>query len=216
MAAQTPDTRWAVFQGGQPLVKMPQNGGPKAFALLETSRIKDLLGNEPMFGQGQAPGETISSGSSVFQACRFRGPTVLFLGLKEPEGTQALPSSEFRTPQTSNDIHGAPYFSIDLARLSQTDTHEFLKSVAQGGETLTFAEPRSAAASFNMFEAAIFAVARSMIDWNTRNKVRLRHGCLRLPISSKSPVLCRLRFPHLLIMGRLETFLLFASTLGEK
>ena len=180
MAAQTPDTRWAVLQGGQPLVTMPSNGGSKAFALLETSHVKHLLGDEPMFGQGQAPGETISSDASIFQACRLRGPIVLFLGLKEPEGTQALPSSEFRTPETSKDIHGAPYFSIDLTRLSKTDTQAFLKLAGQVGETLTFAEPRSATTSFNMFEAAIFAVARSMIDWNTRNKVRLTHTCFEM------------------------------------
>ena len=41
----------------------------------------------------------------------------------------------------------------------------------EAGVTFEFAEPRSATSALTMFEAAIFAVARSMIDWNVRNKV---------------------------------------------
>lgn len=35
-----------------------------------------------------------------------------------------------------------------------------------------FMEPRAATTQFTAFEAAIFAEARSMVDWNARNKVR--------------------------------------------
>jgi NAD+ diphosphatase len=171
MAAQTPETRWTVFKTGEPLVTRPPNGRAKALALLKTSHVKHLLGEEPFFGQGQLPGQSVTSDASVLEACRLRGLPIVFLGLKEPEGTQALPSSEFRTPETASDISGAPYFAIDITGVPETVTDELLISAAEGGETLKFDEPRSATASFGMFDGATFAVARSMLDWKIRNKV---------------------------------------------
>ena len=172
MAVQTPESRWTVFQAGQPLVTRPANGGPRAaLALLRTSHVKHLIGEAPYFGQGESLGESVTSDTPVLEACRLRGLRIVFLGLKEPEGTQALPSSEFRTPETADEISGAPYFSIDITEVSETVTAELLTSAAEGGESLRFEEPRSASTSFSMFDGAMFAVARSMLDWNTRNKV---------------------------------------------
>lgn len=171
MAIQMPGTCWTVMKTGQPLVSRPPNGGPKALALLKTSHVKQFLGEEPVFGQGQSSGESAASDVSALEACRLRGLPIVFLGLKEPAGTQALPSSEFRTPETESDISGAPYFAIDISGVSETVTHELLRTAAENGETLNFDEPRSATASFSMFDGATFAVARSMLDWNTRNKV---------------------------------------------
>ncbi|KAF8509833.1 NUDIX hydrolase domain-like protein [Gautieria morchelliformis] len=170
MAIQTPESRWAVFRAGQPLVTQSPNGGAKALAMLKTSHVKHLLGEEPFFGQGQSPGESATPDASVLEACRLRGLPIVFLGLNEPEGTTALPSSDFRTPETANDISGAPFFSIDITGVSAAVTDELLASAAEGGESLGFDEPRSTAAQFSMFDAATFSVARSMLDWNTRNK----------------------------------------------
>jgi NAD+ diphosphatase len=147
------------------------NGGARALAMLKTSHVKHLLGEEPFFGQGQFPGESATSDVSVLEACRSRGLPIVFLGLNEPEGTTALPSSEFRTPETADDISGAPFFSIDITGVSEAVADELLASAAEGGESLGFDEPRSTAAQFSMFDAATFSVARSMLDWNSRNKV---------------------------------------------
>ncbi|KAF8591850.1 hypothetical protein K439DRAFT_1401158 [Ramaria rubella] len=175
MAIQHPETRWTVFRAGAPLVTRSRNGETKgSFALLQTSQVRHLLGDEPYFGQGQILGESAvvsePSNASVIEGCRLRGLPIVFLGLNEPEGTQALPSSEFRTPEKASDISGAPFFALDIAGVSEAAADEFVKSAAQDGECLKFEEPRSATGSFSMFEGAVFAEGRSMLDWNTRNK----------------------------------------------
>jgi len=170
MAIDSLDTQWTVFQAGKPLVKRTTSDGPKSFALLRTAQIKHLLGEQPFFGQSETVGEIVSSTGSAVEACRLKGPPIVFLGLNELDGTRALPSSEFRTPEMAADISGAPYFSVDIAGASDNAIEELLSSVAEEGQTLKFDEPRSATAAFTMFEAAVFAEARSMLDWNTRNK----------------------------------------------
>jgi len=174
MAAETDDTKWILFKAGNALVTRTVNGGPKSFAVLPTSKVRHLLGEGPLFGQGEKPGESVAPDTSVLEGNRLRGSAIVFLGLNEPEGTQALPSSEFRTPETVKDITGEPYFGLDVSTVSEDVLADLLKTAAPEGQTLKFDEPRSASSSFSMFEAAIFAEARSMLDWLLRNKV----GCL--------------------------------------
>lgn len=92
---------------------------------------------------------------------------MVFLGVREPEGVQALPSSEYRTPKTAEEISGAPYFGLDVGNVPQ----DVLDTFMRGEEQVQFDEPRSASAAFSMFDAAVFAEARSMLDWQSRNKV---------------------------------------------
>ncbi|KIJ25743.1 hypothetical protein M422DRAFT_216569 [Sphaerobolus stellatus SS14] len=169
-ALEVPDARWTLFQSGKPLVSRGVDGGPKSFAVLKAAQIKHLLGEEPLFGQGEKTGELVSSEGSVVESNRVRGPPIVFLGVHEPEGVQALPSSEFRTPETSKDISGVPYFSVELSGVPEDVIEELLKSAAPEGQTLKFDDPRSASATFSMFDAAVFAEARSMLDWIIRNK----------------------------------------------
>ena len=67
-----------------------------------------------------------------------------------------------------------PYFCVDVSGLEDA----LVVGVLEGGEgsgeegKLEFVEPRAAAAGFTPFEAAVFAEARSMTDWNARNQVR--------------------------------------------
>lgn len=52
---------------------------------------------------------------------------------------------------------------------------------AQGTE-MRFTEPRAAMGSLDVFEAAVFAEARTIVDWNARNKVRVSFAVrVRLP-----------------------------------
>ena len=216
MAVQTPESRWTVFREGQPLVTRASSGEGKALALLKTSHVKHLLGEEPFFGQEQSPGGSASSDASVLEACRLRGLPIVFLGVKEPEGTQALPSSEFTNPDRASDISGTPFFCIDIAGISDTVTNELLTSAAGDGESLKFDEPRGAAGSFSMFDGATFAVARSMLDWNTRNKVPSSTLVQKTFCNRLLPVLRRVRFADILDVGGLETLLLVPVALGEQ
>lgn len=179
MAIYSLNTRWTVFQGGKPLVSKRKDSGSNinSLALLSSVQLKSMLGEELVFGQGERPGESSESATagnidtSVLESCRLRGPPVVFLGLEEHEGVQALPSSEFRTPERPEDISGVPHFSVDLYGIPDDEIAKLLEEAAEDNTVLTFDEPRSAAQKFSMVEAAIFAEARSMLDWNTRNKV---------------------------------------------
>lgn len=180
MAIGFSDTKWTVFQGGKPLVSERKGSSTdtSSLALLTSIQLESVLGEKPVFGQGKNSGESSKSfdadsnvDKSVLESCRLRGPPVVFLGLKEHEGVQALPSSEFQTPERPEDISGVPYFSVDLLGVPDNEIQKLINEVAADNVALSFVEPRSASQKFSMVEAAIFAEARSMLDWNMRNKV---------------------------------------------
>ena len=119
----------------------------------------------------------------ALEGARLRGTPIVFLGLHETETTfaAALPSSDFSAkadPQTVIDnIKGTPYFSIDVSDVERTEVDRVLNASApvqeEKGTQLVFTEPRAAMGSLDAFEAAIFAEARAIVDWNARNKVCL-------------------------------------------
>ena len=65
---------------------------------------------------------------------------------------------------------------MDIADIGYTPERlqEILKKTAPGqlGEVLDWSEPRASMLNLDIVTAAIFASARSMVDWNRRNKVR--------------------------------------------
>jgi hypothetical protein len=95
--------------------------------------------------------------------------------LKEANTTSgsALSSSDFKDPYAAvENLEGASYFSMDVVHIDENKINETMENaeLAHDGSTLTFMEPRSAMSSLDAFTAAIFAEARSMVNWNQRNK----------------------------------------------
>ncbi|KIJ08333.1 hypothetical protein PAXINDRAFT_172979 [Paxillus involutus ATCC 200175] len=176
----SPATRWVLFKSGMPLIATNPNTEKRTFALLTTHDVKPLLGSEPYFGQGQNPGEVgpdfeEETHASVLQAARFHGPRIVFLGLKEhdPNTASALPSSDFKDPHAAvANLDGTPYFSIDVADLEESTVDEVVQDseLAKTDVKLAFTDPRTAMGSLDAFTAAVFALARSMVDWNERNQ----------------------------------------------
>ena len=174
----SPATRWIVFKNGTPLLARNPNTEKRTLALLTTNDVKPLLGLDPFFGQGQNPGESSTSTEEmpVLEAARLHGPRVVFLGLEErdPTTASALPSSDFKEPEVAvANIDGTPYFSVDVADVEEGQVNE----VIQNSELLTttdvelaFTDPRAAMGALDLFSAAMFASARSMVDWNDRNR----------------------------------------------
>jgi len=164
-----------LFNGGQPLVSSHPGTQKRSLAFLTTDEVKPLLGTEPFFGQCEQEGEVCESDIPVLEASRIRGPSIVFLGLKEADTTSgsALPSSDFKDPYAAvENLEGAAYFSMDVADIDENKINGAIENaeLAHDGSTLTFMEPRSAMSSLDAFTAAIFAEARSMVDWNQRNK----------------------------------------------
>jgi NAD+ diphosphatase len=198
-----------------------------SIAFLSTPKVTPLLGPPPYFSQGAQPGSTtppepdkpdiLHGHGKVLEAARIHGPRIVFLGVEEPAENASLPSSAFHNPEAAEDIKGTPYFALDVSDLEKESVDELLK-VEGGADPVEFAEPRGASNLWNHFEAAVFSVARSMIDWNGRNKVDCRNAlCLSLDILTVPiSVLSSLWIEGIFIMGRMEVILLYTITVGKQ
>ena len=141
---------------------------------LTTRDLRLLLGPEPFFFQGQYPGELDPTDVKTLQGARLHGAPLAFLGLHETEASfvALLPSSDI---SARTNIKGDVYFPLsNISNVSKEEVNAILAAVkeARGDAELTSVKPRSAMSNSELFESAIFAEARCIIDWNARNKVR--------------------------------------------
>ncbi|KAF9460735.1 NUDIX hydrolase domain-like protein [Collybia nuda] len=176
----SPATRWLLFNSAQPLViASPSEPAKQVLAYLTTSDVKPLLGPEPFFGQGEEQGQVFMPSNdaekSSTEAARHRNARVVFLGLQESSSaTTAIPSAEFIDANAFTNLEGTPFFSLDVADLkySPEQLNGVLQatSQAQAGQILSWSEPRVLMSGLDSFSGAIFAEARSLVDWNQRNK----------------------------------------------
>lgn len=141
-------------------------------ALLITAEVEPFLGPKPYVGQGPSGSEGAIAAVDlpILEAARFRGAPIVFLGVSEPQANvycPAVPPEEF-----AKTLVGTPFFSIDLSEVDQTGLDRLIQTsaAATDGFNLCFDEARSALLGMDEFGAAVFAEARSMVDWNFRNK----------------------------------------------
>jgi len=182
-AIASPTARWLIFNAGQPLtVARSDNVTKQSVAYLTTNDVKPFLGSEPYFGQGKDEGQLIMESSEVphssTEAARHRHSPVVFLGIHEPQSKfSAFPSSDFANPHAAMaNLKGTPYFTMDVAdlELPSNKLNDILGSVSQAQSgILSWSEPRVVMSSLDSFSGGVFAEARSLADWNRRNKVRL-------------------------------------------
>lgn len=180
-----PDTRWILFNAGQPLMTSNTDRSTKPSPIyLTIDDVKPFLGPAPYFGQGKEPGSFVHekhSGDkdhSPTESARHHGIPVVFLGVHEhhsSESSAALPTSDFSDPEEAiKKLDGTPYFAMDVAHMDCTVERllEILKGTTPGreGKVLDWSEPRAAMSNLDIFNAAVFASARSLVDWNLRNK----------------------------------------------
>ncbi|KAF5343875.1 hypothetical protein D9757_014103 [Collybiopsis confluens] len=174
----SPSARWVLFKSGNPLM-----ASKTTLAFLSTKDVGPFIGEAPYFGQGKDSGLlTEKEQVPATEALRHKGIRIVFLGLHETAsaslaggGTGALPSSEFTDPEKATEkIEGTPYFAIDVADSGLEDSaieatvNE--SEQAKAGTALTWLDARSFMTNSDLFYGAIFSEARSMIDWNFRNK----------------------------------------------
>jgi NAD+ diphosphatase len=178
-----------LFNAGQPLIVSSNDISTKPSPIyLSTADVQQFLGPSPYFGQGKEPGELVveRDGEShdhaqhfPTEAARHLGIPVVFLGLHETQAEDSstvLLTSDFRDPETAiKKLNGIPYFAMDVVDLEYTQgmLEGMLKETTPGreGKSLAWSEPRALMSTLDAFTAAIFALARSILDWNQRNKV---------------------------------------------
>lgn len=229
-----PSAKWLLWNAGQPLTST--GSGKPAPIFLSIDDVAPLLGPAPYFGQGQEPGSHIvehgageehtDADHSPTAAARHLGVRVVFLGLFEKraeDSTTALPTSELSNPQEAlKKLDGTPYCALDVMDLEYTpeQMQAFLDGTTPGreGTQLAWAEPRALMSSLDASLAAIFANARSMTDWNQRNKVcpcALGSDDWNLSILPIL-VLCWLWNEDLLDVGRMEDCMSVIITMGRQ
>jgi NAD+ diphosphatase len=145
-----------------------------------------FLGPQPFFGQAQEVGTIVGEevSNKVTESARHHSESlpVSFLGMyekNEGDGLSVLPTSEFSSPSSAVDaikrLGGIPYFAMDVADLISEGryTEEELLKILQGdvGNMYHWSEPRALMIGLDQSTAGIFACARSLVDWNYRNKV---------------------------------------------
>ncbi|KAH8107709.1 NUDIX hydrolase domain-like protein [Cristinia sonorae] len=176
----SPATRWVLFKDGNLLVTSQTSSDQvKSFSLarLTTEDVQNVLGPSPYFAQGENPGDVVESTVPATETSRIHGPPIVFLGLQEPGGVHGLgegnilPSSEFSkkadTTEVAQRIVGEPIFSLDVSAIAKEDIEAVLSKAGSGME---FVDGRVAMGHLNQIDSGIFAVARSMVDWNSRIK----------------------------------------------
>ncbi|KAJ7099511.1 NUDIX hydrolase domain-like protein [Mycena belliarum] len=175
--AASSKARWLVSNIGQQLVSVhASNPSEKpAIAQLTTTDVKAFLGPEPYFGQSKDEGRTLAADEAISftESVRHRGVRVVFLGLLDTlSSVNALPTSDFVDPERAvAKLEGTPFFALDIGELG-VDANEFLTQRSNTTHVLSWGEPRALLMGLgsDRVSLALLAEARSMVDWNHRNK----------------------------------------------
>ncbi|KAF4980881.1 hypothetical protein FZEAL_3203 [Fusarium zealandicum] len=127
----------------------------KKLAFLSFDEIKPLIGADPFR-------LTEDEAIQAFDSAQTK-PLVVFLGMLEGEG-----DSDHITSGEHGDIKGQPYFAVDL---TPTGSHaELATSFLADQENKGFSVDKNPRAmTLHPDAAAMYAQARSMIDWNARS-----------------------------------------------
>ncbi|KAL9641145.1 MAG: hypothetical protein Q9204_000285 [Flavoplaca sp. TL-2023a] len=138
-------TSFLVFNDLNPLAKDPSN-----LEYLSYADVRPLIGEDPY---SKSEEQLVSEYNSTVTV-----PQLLFLGLDE-RNKQGL---------TFNIYTGSPYFAVDVTPKGtiQSQAESLLQSLQSRG--LRFLEGRIQAA-LPAQDAAIYAQARALLDWNARN-----------------------------------------------
>ncbi|KAF8633439.1 hypothetical protein AX17_004609 [Amanita inopinata Kibby_2008] len=207
-----PTTKWLLFNAGKPLTMPDQS--KEVIALLTTDDVKSVLGSEPYFGQGKERGEMLPDhkdavGHSPLEAVRHHDRPIVFLGVLESDSASVpLLQNIIEEPLLAlSKLGGTPYFAMEVSdfELSSEGLDQLLKNTGPGrdGLQLSWAEPRGLSLQLDSVTAAIFAMARSMVDWNSRNKYCPACGCKTYSMWGGWKVSCTSLLPWVDNSGRL-------------
>ena len=186
--AHSPHTRWLLFNAGDPLVRTSTG----ALALLSASALGPIFAwragadgrgsddafkaggvdERTVFGQVYVPpderkGRHGGEFADMMTARVTPAPVVVFLGILESSSSSSNPPAV----QVGAGVAGVPYFALDVAGTGKEQDILGLKLEGEDSE-IAWGPARVVSASLTREDAAIFGEAKSMLDWNARNKVR--------------------------------------------
>ncbi|GAA5991743.1 hypothetical protein JCM5350_000592 [Sporobolomyces pararoseus] len=192
-ALRSPKAEFLVLDNLQPLCEKEQEAS-RRFVRLGWNQVEQYIGdaekvfvgvdgkNEDVVADlaaiGHEGNKTVGELSHDEKRAYFLNkPALVFLGVDErsaPESSKSLPLSKPTDTSTleSHSPHGVPLWALDISKLS--DLKKELLAEKEGRE---FVELRAGSQVIPNDEASVGAEARSLIDWNTRNK--FCPGCSR-------------------------------------
>ncbi|KAI9370753.1 NUDIX hydrolase domain-like protein [Aspergillus egyptiacus] len=147
-AIKHPSTRFIILKDLAPLTKSPTE-----LYYAKYDEVRKLV-PETIYDKSEE--EVIKEHDS-----RRTEPHLIFLGIDETRKQDALAWKVYS---------GTPYFALDVSEKGSDEQQAKVKEVVSGFEAqgLSFLKAR-VAMSFSADEAAMYAQARALIDWNTRN-----------------------------------------------
>ncbi|KOS18984.1 Peroxisomal NADH pyrophosphatase NUDT12 [Escovopsis weberi] len=175
-AIGTPATRFIVLKSLNPLIADAQN-----LAFFGFDDVKGLTGPDPFGDEYDV---------KLYDSTRRRGPLVVFLGLVLQPAAEEL-AVDIAT-EKHGVVRGQPYFAVDAT--PSPDSHgeraeEFLKSAEAKGP-LVQSNARSMTLNPKDDPAAMYAQARSLMDWNARNAFCAACGRPTIPSEAGYKRLC--------------------------
>ncbi|KAL2863321.1 NAD(+) diphosphatase [Aspergillus lucknowensis] len=147
-AIKHPSTQFVILKDLAPLTKSP--------AALHYAKYDDIRKLVPNTIYDKSEEDIIKEYDS-----RKTEPTLIFLGLDETRKQDGLAWKIYS---------GAPYFALDISEIGSEEQRANAKDLASGFEAqgLSFLQGR-VTMTLSANEAAIYAQARALTDWNTRN-----------------------------------------------
>jgi NAD+ diphosphatase len=182
----SPETRWIIFNAGQPLVVTNGSVKQPQLAYLPTSDVLSILGPEPFFGQAEEEGKLVPTSAKALGSIRHRGARLVFLGVQEHLAGERASGDRSRASSSSSPdvkmfedvpeqavatLNGTPFFCVDVAEVDQAAIDVVFSLAVEKGEVLSWMDARAVMACLDAVAAGVYAQARSMVDWNQRNKV---------------------------------------------
>ncbi|CAD6573047.1 MAG: hypothetical protein TREMPRED_000714 [Tremellales sp. Tagirdzhanova-0007] len=149
---ESKDARFVIFKELKPLMKKGEAG---TTLFLSHKDLEGRIGNR---FSGPSPEDAQSKDRSrLFEAARlpYTSPALVFLGVDDRPDASSASVPAAQDPQKPE---GVPYFALDAG------TEEWN---VEGGE---WGDARASGSAMPGWEAGIFAQARALLDWNTRNK----------------------------------------------
>ncbi|KAF2841344.1 hypothetical protein M501DRAFT_928909 [Patellaria atrata CBS 101060] len=160
-AIQHPSTSFVLLNNLWPLTKSPTE-----LARISYKDVEPLIGEEPFFQPEEDQIKGFNSSTYI--------PQLLFLGL-DTRIPDSLTYKEYYT--------GAPYFALDVTpKGTITDAATALIETLEA-RSLTFISDRMLL-SLSAHDAAIYATARQVMDWNLRNPFCAQCGYPTLSVNA--------------------------------
>ncbi|KAH9809292.1 putative NADH pyrophosphatase, partial [Teratosphaeria destructans] len=151
-ALRHPSTAFLLCHHLQPLVR---EGASDRLAFVTYDDVRAVVGDDPY-------ADTEEAAVAQYDSARYV-PQMIFLGVDEREAARGLSYQG----KGNNVYRGVPYFAVDVTpRSSIKDAAESLIATLKA-RGLTFAQGR--VMDIHASDAAIYAEARQLLDWNLRN-----------------------------------------------